>query len=137
VSYLSSALVDTLGQLNISQTELARRAKITQGQANRACRGGVAVKAPTIKAIARALEEPHKSIVVAAWLKDQLEPEDLRGVIIETSKSSLKEKTVELPAELDGEKRDLVQWVANEILRHTAVFDMLRGLRAIASRHRD
>lgn len=132
MSYLSISLNDALQALGLNQTTLAKQAGITQGQTNRACRGR-SVKVPTIHAIARAVPEPHRSNLVASWLKDQVEPDVLRGVLIHALGSATKEEPV-LPAELDPERRALVLWVANEIIRDTAMFDMLRGLKRITER---
>lgn len=133
MSYLSTALTESLQNLSISQTELAKRAAITQAQANRACRGSVAVGADTIHAIARALPEEMRGDVVAAWLKDQIEPDLQNFVLIMSTVAKIEESpgTI-LPDGLSGEQKELVSWVANTIIRQTAVFDMLRGLREIS-----
>jgi transcriptional regulator with XRE-family HTH domain len=130
MSYLSLALTEALTTLGWSQTKLAHAAGITQPQANRACRGPEVPGAATAHAIARALPVEHRGQVVAAWLKDQLDEQELATVIIHAIGNAAEiPPDDKLPAELDTETRALIMWYARQAVTHTAVRDYLRSFK--------
>jgi transcriptional regulator with XRE-family HTH domain len=132
MSFLSLALTDALHAAGWSQTELAQKASITQPQANRACRGKV-VGPDTMRSIALAFPLETRGGIIAGWLKDQLDADLAREVEIHSARSRVAETpTFSLPEELDAETRDLILWLAQQAVRHTAVRDALRSLQRAA-----
>jgi transcriptional regulator with XRE-family HTH domain len=134
MSQLALVLDDTLKLLGLNQLELAEKAGVHRAQVNRASRGKGSTGAEVIQKIVRVLPEQHQGAVLAGWLKDQLAPDLCAKVAIFGSGTAIAETPTAkaLPEGLDAETRDLILWLANQALHHTAVRDALRSLRRAA-----